>query len=118
MNKIGKGILIAIIVVVGLVLIKAATTPIISPNKYAAEAVRVLEKYKNFEIDEREADNRLRKLMDEISDIKEKTKDKEEKTKMLNLWLEIMPVQSQLHHFGSASGYEVDEAIEAIKKHY
>lgn len=118
MSKISKAILIAIIVAAGFALIVSANIHNYAPNKYANEAVRVLEKYKNFDIDAKEAAKRLDSLMDEVKAEETHAKDKDEKHSFTMLWLELMSIHTKLYHYGSASGYEVDEAIQAIKKHY
>lgn len=115
MNKISKGILIAVIVIVGLILIKTVTTPITQPNQYATEAVRVLEKYKDFDIDAEEAADRLGNLMDVIRAEEAKAENKKEKTKLNALWLDLVSIYTDLRHYGRAAGYDVDEAIKSIK---
>lgn len=115
MNKIAKALLIAIIAIIGITIIVKTTNPTDTPNKYANEAIRVLEKYKDFEIDAKEAANRLGNLMDEIRAEEAKTDSKKEKSKLSGLWLDMLSIYTDLRHHGTATGYEVDEAIKAIK---
>lgn len=115
MNKIAKALLIAIIAIIGISVIVMNTNPITPPNKYATEAVRVLEKYKDFDIDAKEAADRLGNLMDEIRADEAKAENKKEKAKLNALWLDLVSIYTDLRHYGKAAGYDVDEAIKSIK---
>lgn len=117
MNKMVKRILIAVLALIGLIAIISCNAPNTNSNKYGAEAVRVLEKYKSFDIDAKEAARRLDSLMREIRTQKSTTKNEDEQNKLSLLWLDLVSIHTKLYHYGTATGYEIDEAIKSIKEH-
>lgn len=106
--------------VIGLIVLGIIAAQI-SPNynsdldKYGAEAVRILEKYKDFDIDAKEAAKRLDVLIDKVYKIKNNPKNEDEEHNSLMLWLDLSGINMKLNHYGSATGYEIDEAIRNIK---
>jgi len=117
MNKMVKRILIAVLALIGLVAIISYNTPNTDSNKYGAEAVRILEKYKSFDIDAKEAARRLDSLMKEVRTQKNAAKSEKEENKLSLLWLDLVSIHTKLYHYGTATGYEIDEAIKSIKEH-
>lgn len=117
MNKMIKRILIAVLALIGLIAIISCNAPNTNSNKYGAEAVRVLEKYKSFDIDAKEAATRLNSIMKEVRTQKDAAKNEKEENKLLLLWLDLVSIHTKLYHYGTATGYEIDEAIKAIKEH-
>lgn len=115
MNKISKFILIAIIALAGIIVIAMANSEPSPQDKYAGEAVRVLESYKDFKIDAKDAASRLDDLMSAIRTEKQNTKGREDQRRLEALWLDLVSIQTKLYHSGKASGYEIDQAIKAIK---
>lgn len=103
---------IAIVIVAASIYTNSKNSPV---EKYRTEAVRILEKYKDFDIDSKEAAQRIGELRDEVYKEKSETKNVEEQHDLLDLWLDLLDIHTKLYHNGSATGYEIDEAIKAIK---
>lgn len=117
-----KNIISAIAIVIAVVisiLIFAAIIPTNTDNsplqKYRTEAVRVLEKYKDFDIDAEEAATRLDNLMDEVKAEQSNAKNHDEERRLSRLWQRLVSIHMKLYHHGSATGYEIDAAIKEIK---
>lgn len=114
MNKISKFILIAVIALAGVLVIAMVNREPSLQDKFAGEAVRVLENYKDFKIDAKEAAARLDNLMNEVR-AEKKNANREEERRLEALWLDLVSIHTKLYHYGRASGYEIDQAIKAIK---
>lgn len=111
---IAVGIIVAIIAMIGLV---AMTLPTSVKSKYGEEAVRVLESYKSFDIDAKEASRRIDDLADEVEkEMEKEPTDSKEYHRLLTLWLDLNSVHFDLYYKGGAAGYEIDEVIKKIKK--
>lgn len=111
---IAVGIIVAIIAMIGLV---AMTMPANIKSKYGEEAVRVLESYKSFDIDAKEASNRIKDLADEVEkEMEKEPSDSKKYHRLLTLWLDLNSVHFDLYYKGGAAGYEIDEVIKKIKK--
>ena len=108
---IAVGVLITLVVLIGAV---KMNQPQKANSKYGAEAVRILEKYKSFDISANEASKRLNDLMKTVNDEKASVTDEAESHKLTMLWVDMMKIYQSLYYDGSATGYEVDEAINKI----
>lgn len=86
-----------------------------SGNIYGTEAVRVLEGYKSYQIDAKEAASRIDDLIDKVYADMNATTDSKQKHKLTMLWADLIGIHTKLYHYGRAAGYEVDEAIRKIK---
>lgn len=111
---IAVGIIVAIMAVIGLV---AMTMPANIKSKYGEEAVRVLESYKSFDIDAKEASKRINDLADEVrKEMEKEPTDSEKYHHLWNLWLDLNSVHFDLYYKGRVAGYEIDEVIKKIKE--
>lgn len=116
MSKTTKYIIAAAIAIVSIIAIVAiAVIPKNSGNIYGTEAVRVLEGYKSYQIDAKEAASRIDDLIDKVYADMNATTDSKQKHKLTMLWADLIGIHTKLYHYGRATGYEVDEAIRKIK---
>lgn len=106
------GIVIALLIIIGI----AANTPKSVSNRYGSEAIRVLEKYKNFDIDAKETTKRIKDLMEIVEKEEKKEAEYVKKHRLTLLWMDLMSIHTKLYHSGSATGYEINEAINRVKK--
>lgn len=117
MSKTTKYIIAAAIAIVSIIAIVAIAVNLNSGsgNMYGTEAVRVLEGYKNYNIDAKEAASRIDDLIDKVYADMNATTDSKQKHKLTMLWADLIGIHTKLYHYGRATGYEVDEAIRKIK---
>lgn len=108
------GIIVALLAIIGLI---AMTLPQSAQSMYGEEAIRVLESYKNFTIDAKEAAKRIDDLADKIDkDMASEPKDSKKYHRLWSLWLDLNSVYFELNYKSGVAGYEIDKAINKIKK--
>lgn len=119
-EKTAKKIVVASIIAIALGVIIGALIlhkPQTECSRYGNEAIRILEKYKSFDIDAKEASKRLDDLRDTVYKKKSKATTEHEAHNLTMLWLALINIHRKIYYEGSATGYEVDEAITEIKRH-
>ena len=115
MNKISKFLLITLIALAGIFVIAKVTGDPSPQDKFAGEAVRVLENYKDFRIDAQEAAERIDDINKDVAAARKTAKTHDEENRLLGLSINLDSIYLKLHNYGKASGYEIDQAIKAIK---
>ena len=84
---------------------------------WGEEAIRVLGKYDDGDLNSEQASKLINGLMEVVYDAEAKETDPTLKQELTTLWLDLLNIENKLYFEGYATAQEVDEAIQRIKSH-